>query len=177
MTISLNAAADGLSGTIMVNGADALKIDSVTQEITAVAPYRLAGDGPAVFTTFSGTTVNPATVTVLTLNTPVFDTAADMNTTNGRFTPSVAGYYQCNAEVSQGAATSGGLECRLRKSGTDIFATFAFGAGDVSTYKHAATSGLVYMNGTTDYIEVIGYCATTAFTATGRFSASLVKGA
>jgi hypothetical protein len=39
MSIALNAAADGLSATIQLGGVDAMKIDSPSKTVSAVAPY------------------------------------------------------------------------------------------------------------------------------------------
>ena len=75
------------------------------------------------------------------------------NSTNYRFTPNVAGYYQINfsTEASTGAASY--YVAQLKKNGSfaaygSNFPTSA-GAGQVS-----AGSTLLYMNGVTDYIEL-----------------------
>ena len=42
MTISIKADAGGNSGTIQVNGQDALRLNSATKRISALAPFELA---------------------------------------------------------------------------------------------------------------------------------------
>lgn len=136
-----------------------------------------AGTGPAFSTQFSGTSVYAATQTELTSNIEVFDTANCLAQT-GRFTPNVAGYYQVNTSISAGAASGvGGLAVTIRKNSADTVNVFAFGVADTTEYKQGATAGLVYLNGTTDYVSVYGYCASGSYTATGFFSGSLVRAA
>jgi len=97
-----------------------------------------------------------ATFTKINFNTKEFDTNGCFdNATNYRFTPNVPGYYLFNWLVLGSGASLTGLSATLRKNGTV--------AGD-STYYPISTgaqrlvgSRLIYMNGTTDYVELFGY--------------------
>jgi hypothetical protein len=105
---------------------------------------------------------------------------ADLNScgwfspTTGRFTPTVAGYYQVNAQVGITNST-GSIVASMYCNGVDVGSTRApnnvcnLGTGS------AFTSSVVYMNGTTDYLQLSGAStvnpATLAFT---RFSAALM---
>jgi len=125
---------------------------------TATIPARTGNmmvDGPA-FRVYLGSdqTVTSGTNTKVTLNTEVFDTAnAFDSTTNYRFTPQVAGYYQFN--VIQTATSSAALTfnwMQVRKNGSsDSIAIYApyTGTGSIGSI-----ATLIYLNGSTDYIEL-----------------------
>jgi len=82
-----------------------------------------------------------------------FDTANcfDITTNKGRFTPNVAGYYQINVCVQPNNSISR-VGVAIYKNGS----VYQYGA-DSSTstgVNGTANSFFLYMNGTTDYIEV-----------------------
>jgi hypothetical protein len=93
------------------------------------------------------------TATKITINTEVFDTASCFdNSTNYRFTPTVAGYYQiigAVADVSGG--TSGGLKCRLYKNGS-LYTYSNMPMTNTGVINQCST--IMYLNGTTDYVEL-----------------------
>ena len=123
--------------------------------------------GPA-FSAWISTTqsLSAATWTKVAANTEVFDTANCYDsTTNYRFTPNVAGYYQVSTTytaLSTGGATqmlgflymNGG---QYRYMGDLRFPSGVAEAG-------ATSSTLVYMNGTTDYLEFYAYISTATAT-------------
>jgi hypothetical protein len=117
----------------------------------------VAGTGPAFSATSSAnTSASNATWTKLQLNTEQFDTNTNFdNSTNYRFTPSVAGYYQINAQV-------------LTPSNANLSQVSVYKNGEsyaMATFYHATTgvtnqyplSTLVYLNGSSDYIELYGW--------------------
>lgn len=113
--------------------------------------------GPApFFSAYLGTnqTLTSGVTTKLALDTEEFDTASCYNTTTYRFTPNVAGYYQVNAAMTYGASASAtqGLIYIYKNGGQ--FKTGSFLSGSSSA---VTASALIYMNGTTDYIELFGY--------------------
>jgi hypothetical protein len=138
---------------------------------------------------FSGgmsTSVNIPTSNVWTkmpCDYEAFDTANcfDITTNKGRFTPTVAGYYQLNASVQPNNSISRvGIAIYKNGSayqyGTDSSTSTGVGGVGMST--------LVYMNGSTDYVEVyaaMGNCPQPwAYSATALFSwfnGYLVRGA
>ena len=118
-----------------------------------------------------------------TTNTKLTFTSYDWDTTGGmfassRFTPTVAGYYSVNGALTMASSFCGG-EALIYKNGSN----FKSGAGIASgAYSNRfAVAGLVYCNGSTDYIEIWGYITTgqalTAATAQTYFQAALVRSA
>jgi hypothetical protein len=112
-------------------------------------------------------TVAATTWTKVQANTELFDTQNNFdNATNYRFQPVVAGYYLMTGTLSCPSGT-GYCATMIYKNGA-AFATgssYSTGAGASST----ATT-LVYLNGTSDYVELYGYSPTTTFTGSGTNS-------
>jgi hypothetical protein len=121
--------------------------------------------------------ISAATWTKVAFNATVFDTTSEFDTTNNRFQPSVAGYYQINTTLYISGNPRGII--RLYKNG----AGFKYGP-DVDTgtgqIRNIAASWLVYMNGTTDYVELYAWRTTVgnllgANTQYSNFSGFLVQ--
>jgi len=96
--------------------------------------------------------------TKIAFNTELFDTNSNYDpTTNYRFTPTVAGYYQLNYSTNPSAAASGTFAFAvLYKNGVSI-ALAALATNNTSTGTVSTGSFLVSMNGSTDYLEIYGY--------------------
>ena len=144
---------------------------SVTQ--SALAP-NVVGNGPLVLVNSStGTTVptGAGTPTKITLNSEVFDT--NNNFASSRFTPTVAGYYQVNGYVNTAAATLALMARILKNNGYSLAGIVA----NVGTYI-STVSGIVYLNGSTDYIELSGeHVQGSNVTVFGQMSACLIRSA
>ena len=114
-----------------------------------------AGNGPA-FSAYAtaNTTISSATFTKVSFNTEVFDTNNNFDsTTNYRFTPTVAGYYQLNAAIYVYSSAPSSRSIRLYKNGS----AYQMGSLFVTTPPAEiglTYSGLVYFNGSTDYAEI-----------------------
>lgn len=110
-------------------------------------------------------TITSSTYTKVQLNAEEFDTASVFDaTTNYRFTPNVAGYYQITGKIDSSPSTSPTrVISSIYKNG------FEFRRLSDSTGNFGYSGGvLVYMNGTTDYLELFGYItATTAVISLG----------
>ena len=100
----------------------------------------------------------PSTWTKLQFDSEVFDTDNNYDhTTNYRFTPSKAGYYVCLLQpfFSVTTASATNQEAAIRKNGNDeLFGKSIIGGGFYGTQ---AVSGIIYLNGSTDYIEAYGF--------------------
>jgi len=126
---------------------------SVTQAKLAAG---VAGNGPA-FSAYQSAaqTIANNTQTKLQCNTEEFDTASCYdNATNYRFTPNVAGYYQVSGGICYliNAATSTLCDVSIWKNGSRVKqgVTMCNNTGGV---ERPTASALIYMNGSTDYIE------------------------
>jgi hypothetical protein len=115
-------------------------------------------NGPA-FSAFlpSNQSITVNTYTVVQLSSEEYDTASCFNTSTYRFTPNIAGYYQINASLQiDGTGTAMGTTfVILRKNGsTEYTLSIRLDTSMVSFL--GSGSQLIYMNGSTDYIELIG---------------------
>lgn len=92
-----------------------------------------------------------STGTKVALNTELFDTNNNFDsTTNYRFQPTVAGYYYVCGGVYYSFST-GVNQNWIFKNGSLVFSSVApaYGGGFL-----CPVSGVIYMNGTTDYLEL-----------------------
>jgi hypothetical protein len=126
----------------------------------------------------SAQTITAGVTTKVQFQTEEFDTAnAYDNTTNYRFTPQVAGYYQVNAsaQVNGGSLNPTFI---IYKNGSIFKSNYpGYVAGSPTT----TISTLIFCNGSTDYLEVyINISATLALIASSTityFQASMVRAA
>jgi hypothetical protein len=137
--------------------------------------------GYPVFSAYASaaTTINNAAWTKIIFDVETFDT--NNNFASSRFTPTVAGYYQLSASWQSGFITSiGGIQ--VYKNGS----SYQYGSFIPATSigVQVGMSNLVYLNGSTDYVEIYGYQATgssqnTTVSASNTcwFSGCLVRGA
>ena len=110
-----------------------------------------------------------------------FDTANCFdNVTNFRFTPNVAGYYQVSATVRFTTLNLGEWVAIIYKNGVAYksgSAVYLSSAGIGQSH----VSALVYLNGSSDYLEVFAYSDATmsilANQAASFFQAVMVRGA
>jgi hypothetical protein len=134
--------------------------DSSGSVVSSIGPTGALGgslaNGPAFFAYRSGTqSVSTGTLTKVALNAELFDTNSNFDsTTNFRFTPTVAGYYQFNATLLIFGNNGSQSNVVLRKNGSNYSDTLAVvGAG---TAARITTATIAFMNGSTDYMEMFG---------------------
>lgn len=112
-----------------------------------------AASGPAFFAYRDSTqSISAGTWTKVAFNQERFDTASNYDTTtNYRFTPTTAGYYQINTSVQTASSANNYSFVNIYKNGSGYINNF----GDyVSAQRTAQVSGVIYFNGSTDYVEV-----------------------
>ena len=126
----------------------------------------------------SATTVPDSTFTKILYATKNWDT--NNNFASSRFTPTIAGYYQINGNQRFGSVTANNVVLRIFKNGS----TYITGAtcGLVNGYVYMLVTGLVYLNGSTDYVEIYAYqnsgvSQNTDIDAAQQFSGCLVRSA
>jgi hypothetical protein len=144
----------------------------------------MAMDGPA-FSAYSNVnqSITNAAITKIQLNIETFDTNNNFDsTTNYRFTPTVAGYYQISGAITFTSTTNNqGIGAIIYKNGS----AYAWGTAVATTsmYPTASVSSLIYLNGSTDYIEMYVYNGAGATVSTNGNSTytyltgALVRGA
>ena len=138
------------------SGAITLAAPAVSGTNTATLPsasgtVMVSGNMPA-FSAWKSNSLGTQSITTNTYTKITFDTE-DFDTNNNfassRFTPTVAGYYQINAEIDLGG--SGVLLIGLFKNGTE----YKRGSGTTTgTESYLNVQVVLYMNGSTDYLEV-----------------------
>ena len=117
-----------VSGTVMVNG-------------PAFSAYATANQ-----------TIPSNIYTKIQLPFELFDTNNNFDsTTNYRFTPTVAGYYQINAGVA--TTTTGTFLVSIGKNSAEVIRGNQI-LGDVAA-RLGIVSSIIQMNGSTDYIELL----------------------
>jgi hypothetical protein len=116
----------------------------------------VSGNQPA-FSAYQSTlqSVSNVTFTKVQLQTEEFDTASAFDsTTNYRFTPQVAGYYQVSGYVGY-TFISGTAISVVYKNGSR-FKDGVFSSGQTDG-TGTTVDCLIYLNGSTDYIELYTY--------------------
>jgi len=94
-----------------------------------------------------------ATFTKVQLNAEDFDTNNCFDSsTNYRFTPTVAGYYQISGSIGL-TGTNVRVIVSIYKNGSAYFR----GIDATANLSQFTVSGLVYFNGSTDYVELYAY--------------------
>lgn len=116
----------------------------------------------------SAQVVTSGVATKINMNAEEFDTANVYDKdTNFRFQPTVAGYYSINATVHATSTANFTLtSIAIYKNGAN-FKNGDYLPNTGSTTSRASAEGIIYLNGTTDYVE-----AYAAFTSTGTVTVS-----
>ena len=154
-----------------------------TMLTTATSGVPIGGPAFSAYAT-GGQTISVTTFTKVQLNTEIFDTNSCFNnTTTYRFTPTVAGYYQVNGQCSMTSTTTVSRTlAAIYKNGNAVnYGTDIETTGSL----RGVVSALVFMNGTTDYLELyvlangVGTLTISSFggTADNYFTGCLVRSA
>ena len=109
--------------------------------------------------------ISAGTWTKVIFDTEDFDTNSDYdNSTNYRFTPTVAGYYQItgSARIQYSGAAGDYVWVRIYKNGSAVMGMQNRDA-DGQPYGSIMATDLIYFNGSSDYVEI--------YVATGHSSA------
>ena len=146
--------------------------------MTAANTLASLGTSPAFsYTNSTGTVIPSGTWTKIVYDTKRFDTTTSMySTANSRFTPTVAGYYQVNGYFNIGTGNLGILA--IYKNG--VAYQYSGNNPPSALTGISGMSVLLYLNGSTDYIELWGYTNSTVFyngSQSTTFSASMVRAA
>lgn len=152
-----------------------LTLPDNTGTVLTTASTFSQNSGPA-FAAYQSTlqSFSSNTVTKVLFQTEEYDT--NSNFASSRFTPTVAGYYQLSAAVK--VVANGWFEMFIYKNGANSKTIFYSWPSSVQL----ATGGCqLYMNGTTDYVEVYIRQANSTDTSADQvatyFSGALIRAA
>lgn len=188
MATEITAAGDIIVGT--GSGTfDNLPIGTTGQVLTAdttVSPYKVkwatasGSSGPAfrAYRTSDQSITSGAYVKVQ-FNVESFDTDNCYdNATNYRFTPNKAGYYQVNIKLYLAGGSGSSNILRVYKNGAN-YDTNIWDSGNLAPqYSTPTGTTIVYLNGSTDYIEGYAYHGGTSPVVAGgvtEFSAIWIR--
>lgn len=140
------------SGSITGITAGGLPDAIITQPELAA---NVAGNGPAFSAYLSANQAAPSlsVFTKVSFDTELYDT--NSNFSSSRFTPTVAGYYQLSYSVYLNTSSTALITSAIYKNGNFFQVGFA-NVGTNPVYSIGGSS-LVYLNGSTDYVEVYIY--------------------
>jgi len=145
-------------------------------------------NGPAFSATLPSTqSITSTTWTKVQLSTETFDTASCFNNTGSTvggipayaFLPNVAGYYQINGSVYGQATSTQNIQASIYKNGAQYSWAVSAPQGLANATPTMAT--VIYLNGSTDYVELYGFVNGTSPQINGNvatmFSGCLVRAA
>ena len=168
--------ANGGSGVTTSTGSGAVVLG--TAPTITGATITVAATAAPAFSAYQSVaqTLSSSTATKLNFQTEEFDTNNNFDsTTNMRFTPTVAGYYQVSGCV-QLQTTNSTIYSAIYKNGS------IYKFGTVAAASSASNvSSVVFLNGSTDYVELYGYFSTGQNAAAGInstwFNGAMVRSA
>ena len=133
-----------------------LTLPDNTGTILTTATPGVPVNGPAFFAYSTGQSLSNGVYTKTALNAESFDTNGNFDsTTNYRFTPNVAGYYFVQGLLTMAGVTwtNGFANCYVYKNGSAVLSS-ATSQPSNGNWISVSVCGLVYMNGSTDYLEM-----------------------
>ena len=130
--------------------------------------------GPAFSASVTAQSFSSGVITKIACNIEQFDTNNNYDSsTNFRFTPTIAGYYQVNGRI-QVSTTNTNLRLIPYFNGSALINSLS--STFPSNFDTLSASWLIYCNGSTDYIEMYGQSGSTQNCACG-FQAFLARSA
>jgi len=142
----------------------------------ATGTVLVSGNQPA-FSAYlpSNQTITSGVSTVIAFSSKNFDTASCFNNTGSTvggipaysFLPNVAGYYQFSVSVhTEASASITRALIALQKNGSGFFRI----ADSLNPLNQVQGSCLMYLNGSTDYVNITAYITATTATMSGQSS-------
>jgi hypothetical protein len=147
---ALTSATSPLAGTEVlpiVQGGATVKV--AVNQLSTFAPAFSA------YQSVAQTGFSSATATKLTFTTEEFDT--NSNFASSTFTPTVAGYYQVTGAFSINSLSVLPTALVMFYKNGAGFKFGGNGTGSASNFVGTSASALIYMNGSTDYLEMYAY--------------------
>jgi len=115
------------------------------------------------------TTANTTSITAGTTGLAITWTSSNINRDNSwssgtnptRYTAATAGWYYIQGSASFASTTATNRGTWIAKNGTTVPGSYS-NTGIASHQFTSNSSAFVYLNGSTDYVELFGFCLTTA---------------
>jgi hypothetical protein len=151
---------------------DTMAASKLTGALPAIDGSALTGIGTGhAFSARIGAAfaVSASTFTKVQFNTEDFDVDNEFDTTTYRFTPTVAGYYQFNASAAVSSYVTQMQLAFYKNGAVDKNCINVTGGGQVPA------SGLIYLNGSTDYVEVYVWISGAQNIGAGFFDGFLAR--
>jgi hypothetical protein len=150
--------------------------NTLAMQITTAGNILVASTAAPAFNAYisSNQSLTSGVTTKIALNAEFFDTANCFDsTTNYRFTPNVAGYYQLNLPLLAYSSASNitSVAVFLYKNGSSI--TYQQTLLPATILASACLSTVVFANGTTDYFEMYANVAGTGIFVSGGTGGSV----
>jgi hypothetical protein len=156
-----------------------LTLPDATGTVLTTATAGVPVNGPAFSAVriTASQSISSNTWTKIQFNSEEFDTNGCYDLTNFRFTPTVAGYYQFSgsAYLQSGGGNPAGYYCSFYKNG--VIFKYGQGISVISTAVVLPATALIYLNGSTDYIEMYAYASGASATVTFDPSLTYFQGA
>lgn len=144
--VMLQATTDAITNTVIV---DERALSDLTPQTTnpVITRATLGGADQSGFPS--------ATIVKVNLSTVDYNVGGGFDTTNRRFKPNLAGYYQIYAQNAAQVNSGGSVSAMIYKNGS-LIANGTNNQPVASGVITAPTSSIVYLNGSSDFIELYG---------------------
>ena len=164
------------TGTAITTGS----IAAVSQAMLAA---NVASNGPAFLATqTSGQSISTSTFTKIQINSEIFDTNNNYDSsTNYRFTATIAGYYQFNANFAFNGNALGFVQGQIYKNG-NVIIDGSGTSNNTTIGGKGSAAGVVYL-AVSDYVEFFvwqssgGALTLQSGTGANTFSGAMVRAA
>jgi hypothetical protein len=166
------------SGSVTLQAPNTNNTDVINLPDTNGGTVMVSSNMPAFSYALTSQNISTSTSTLITWNTKNFDTANSFNATSGTvgtapawsFNPQVAGYYQVNMQVITSGTNYFSIGSgEIYKNGSIYRSSglnFNGGTG-LMNYSLASLGDVIYMNGSTDYLQVYAYSTATSAQVVG----------
>jgi hypothetical protein len=154
-----NPALGGSTSGIVTLAVPAVAGTNIATFPAATGTVMVSGNMPAFSAYLSAdTSISNTTSTKIPANTEEFDTASCYDTSTYRFTPNIAGYYQVSGNTLIGGGSTGICLLQIYKNGSVAkFGTEIPFSATGGTFIASTVAALIYLNGSTDYVELYAY--------------------